>query len=116
MSAQNIVFSLLILAAMIPLAVTGVIGVAVTVLVPRASELLVVANKVTRGAVHVCHAQCIVDEPIRIVSAKNQQALADAARPKEVEGFTFTTVGSQPDGKGLFCCRGLEIEIFSLAE
>ena len=43
-SAQNIVFSLLILATMIPLAVTGVLGVAITVLVHEASELLAVVN------------------------------------------------------------------------
>ncbi len=43
-SAQNIVFSIAILAAMIPLAVAGILGVAVTVLVHEASELLAVAN------------------------------------------------------------------------
>jgi len=48
-SAQNIVFSLLILATMIPLAVTGVIGVAMTVLVHEASELLAVANGLRAG-------------------------------------------------------------------
>ena len=48
-SAQNIVFSLLILATMIPLAVAGVIGVAVTVLVHEASELLAVANGLRAG-------------------------------------------------------------------
>jgi len=48
-SAQNIVFSLLVLAVMIPLAVTGVLGVAVTVLVHEASELLAVANGLRAG-------------------------------------------------------------------
>lgn len=48
-SAQNIVFSILILAVMIPLAVAGVIGVAVTVLVHEASELLAVANGLRAG-------------------------------------------------------------------
>jgi len=48
-SAQNIVFSLLVLAAMIPLAVLGVIGVAVTVLVHEASELLAVINGLRAG-------------------------------------------------------------------
>jgi Cd2+/Zn2+-exporting ATPase len=48
-SAQNIVFSLLILAAMIPLAVSGVLGVAVTVLVHEASELLAVVNGLRAG-------------------------------------------------------------------
>ena len=48
-SAQNIVFSLLVLAAMIPLAVLGVIGVAVTVLVHEASELLSVVNGLRAG-------------------------------------------------------------------
>jgi Cd2+/Zn2+-exporting ATPase len=43
-SAQNIVFSILVLAVMIPLALVGVIGVAVTVLVHEASELLSVVN------------------------------------------------------------------------
>ena len=48
-SAQNIVFSLLILAVMIPLAITGVLGVAITVLVHEASELLAVANGLRAG-------------------------------------------------------------------
>jgi len=48
-SAQNIVFSLLVLAAMIPLAVLGVIGVAVTVLVHEGSELLAVVNGLRAG-------------------------------------------------------------------
>jgi len=48
-SAQNIVFSLLVLAAMIPLAVSGVLGVAITVLVHEASELLAVANGLRAG-------------------------------------------------------------------
>ena len=43
-SMQNIVFSIAILAAMIPLAVAGILGVAVTVLVHEGSELLAVAN------------------------------------------------------------------------
>lgn len=43
-SMQNIVFSIAILVAMIPLAVAGILGVAVTVLVHEASELLAVAN------------------------------------------------------------------------
>ena len=48
-SAQNIVFSILILAIMIPLAVGGIIGVAVTVLVHEASELLAVVNGLRAG-------------------------------------------------------------------
>jgi Cd2+/Zn2+-exporting ATPase len=43
-SMQNIVFSIAILAAMIPLAVAGILGVAVTVLVHEVSELLAVVN------------------------------------------------------------------------
>lgn len=43
-SRQNIIFSLAILAAMIPAAVANVIGVTVTVLVHEASELLAVLN------------------------------------------------------------------------
>lgn len=43
-SRQNIIFSLAILAAMIPAAVTNVIGVTVTVFVHEASELLAVLN------------------------------------------------------------------------
>ncbi|MCL5668985.1 MAG: cation-translocating P-type ATPase, partial [Gammaproteobacteria bacterium] len=43
-SMQNIVFSIAILVAMIPLAVAGILGVAVTVLVHEGSELLAVAN------------------------------------------------------------------------
>jgi Cd2+/Zn2+-exporting ATPase len=48
-SLQNIVFSLLVLAVMIPLAVFGIIGVALTVLVHEASELLAVANGLRVG-------------------------------------------------------------------
>ena len=43
-SVQNIVFSLLILAVLIPLAVTGLLGVAIAVLAHEVSELLAVAN------------------------------------------------------------------------
>ncbi len=43
-SAQNIVFSLAVLAIMIPFALSGVIGIALTVLVHEGSELLAVAN------------------------------------------------------------------------
>ena len=49
MNAQNIVFSIAILAAMIPLAVFSIIGVAVTVLMHEASELLAVANGLRAG-------------------------------------------------------------------
>ncbi len=48
-SVQNIVFSISILAAMIPLAVFGILGVAVTVLVHEASELLAVVNGLRAG-------------------------------------------------------------------
>ncbi|HJX16617.1 MAG TPA: cation-translocating P-type ATPase [Acidiferrobacterales bacterium] len=48
-SMQNIVFSIAILAAMIPLAVAGILGVAVTVLVHEASELLAVVNGLRAG-------------------------------------------------------------------
>ena len=43
-SAQNIVFSLLVLGAMIPLALGGFLSVALTVLIHEASELLAVVN------------------------------------------------------------------------
>ena len=43
-SMQNIVFSVMLLAVMIPLALTGVLSIALTVLVHEASELLAVAN------------------------------------------------------------------------
>lgn len=48
-ATQNIVFSIAVLAVMIPLAVFGVIGVAMTVLVHEASELLAVANGLRAG-------------------------------------------------------------------
>jgi Cd2+/Zn2+-exporting ATPase len=48
-SAQNIVFSLLVLGTMIPLALGGFLGVALTVLVHEASELLAVANGLRAG-------------------------------------------------------------------
>lgn len=43
-SVQNIVFSVVLLAVMIPLALTGILSIAFTVLVHEASELLAVAN------------------------------------------------------------------------
>ncbi len=49
MSVQNIVFSILILAVMIPLAVVGAIGVAVAVAAHEAAELLAVANGLRAG-------------------------------------------------------------------
>lgn len=48
-SAQNIVFSLLVLAVMIPLVLVGIIGVAVTVLVHEGSKLLTVVNGLRAG-------------------------------------------------------------------
>ena len=50
-SLQNIVFSIAILVLMIPLAVTGVIGVAFAVVVHEAAELLAVANGARAGRV-----------------------------------------------------------------
>jgi heavy metal translocating P-type ATPase len=52
-SQQNIVFSIGILVAMIPLAVFGFIGIAVAVLVHEAAELLAVANGARAGRVTV---------------------------------------------------------------
>lgn len=43
-SMQNIVFSVVLLTVLIPLALTGVLSIAITVLVHEASELLAVAN------------------------------------------------------------------------
>ncbi len=43
-SVQNIVFSVMVLAFMIPLALSGILSIAFTVLVHEASELLAVAN------------------------------------------------------------------------
>jgi len=48
-SAQNIVFSLLVLGTMIPLALGGFLGVALTVLIHEASELLAVVNGLRAG-------------------------------------------------------------------
>ena len=50
-SSQNIVLSIAVLVAMIPLAVLGVIGVATAVLVHEAAELLAVANGTRAGVV-----------------------------------------------------------------
>jgi len=50
-SLQNIVLSIAVLVAMIPLAVAGVIGVATAVLVHEAAELLAVANGTRAGVV-----------------------------------------------------------------
>lgn len=48
-SRQNIVFSLLLLAVLVPLALTGVMSVAVAVVVHEGSELLAVANGLRMG-------------------------------------------------------------------
>lgn len=48
-SVQNIVFSLAILVVLIPLAVVGVLGIAVAVVVHEVSELLAVANGLRAG-------------------------------------------------------------------
>ena len=50
-SLQNIVLSIAVLVAMIPLAVLGVIGVATAVLVHEAAELIAVANGTRAGVV-----------------------------------------------------------------
>lgn len=50
-SAQNIVLSLAVLVAMIPLAVIGLISVAVAVVVHEAAELVAVANGVRAGRI-----------------------------------------------------------------
>lgn len=50
-SQQNIVFSIAVLVAMIPLAVFGVIGVAVAVVVHEAAELLAVGNGIRAGRI-----------------------------------------------------------------
>lgn len=49
-SAQNIAFSLVVLATLIPLAVTGMMSVTVAVVVHEASELLAVANGLRAGS------------------------------------------------------------------
>jgi Cd2+/Zn2+-exporting ATPase len=48
-STQNIVFSLIVLAILIPLALSGTLSVAVAVLMHEASELLAVANGLRAG-------------------------------------------------------------------
>lgn len=50
-SLQNIVLSIAVLVVMIPLALTGILGVATTVLVHEVAELLAVANGWRAGAV-----------------------------------------------------------------
>ncbi|BAV33256.1 ATPase [Sulfuricaulis limicola] len=55
-SAQNIVFSILILTVMIPLALGGFLSVALTVLVHEASELLAVVNGLRAGRGSTSHA------------------------------------------------------------
>lgn len=54
-SRQNIVLSLAVLAAMIPLALLGVIGVAVTVAVHEAAELIAVGNGLRAGRIYMGH-------------------------------------------------------------
>jgi len=50
-SSQNIVFSLAVLAVLVPLALSGILGVAAAVIFHEASELLAVANglRMVRG-------------------------------------------------------------------
>lgn len=54
-SRQNIVLSLAVLAAMIPLALLGVIGVALTVAVHEAAELIAVGNGLRAGRIYPGH-------------------------------------------------------------
>ncbi len=54
-SRQNIVLSLAVLAAMIPLALVGLIGVAVTVAVHEAAELIAVGNGLRAGRIYIGH-------------------------------------------------------------
>ena len=56
-SAQNIVFSLAVLAILIPLALVGLMSVALAVLVHEASELLAVGNGLRAGQVDVARAK-----------------------------------------------------------
>jgi cation-transporting ATPase G len=48
---QNIVLSIAVLVTMIPLALTGILGIAATVLIHEAAELLAVANGLRAGRV-----------------------------------------------------------------
>ena len=54
-SRQNIVLSLAVLAAMIPLALLGVIGVALTVVIHEAAELIAVGNGLRAGRIFLGH-------------------------------------------------------------
>lgn len=54
-SRQNIVLSLAVLAVMIPLALLGVIGVAMTVVVHEAAELIAVGNGLRAGRIYLGH-------------------------------------------------------------
>ena len=55
MSRQNIVLSLAVLAVMIPMAVLGLIGVAITVAVHEAAELIAVGNGLRAGRINLGH-------------------------------------------------------------
>ena len=50
-SSQNISLSIAVLVAMIPLALTGLLGIAATVLIHEAAELLAVANGLRAGRI-----------------------------------------------------------------
>ncbi len=52
-SRQNIIFSLIVLAVLIPAGVSGLISIAVTVMVHEASELMAVANGLRSGKIKV---------------------------------------------------------------
>ncbi len=54
-SRQNIVLSLAVLAVMIPMALLGLIGVAVTVAVHEAAELIAVGNGLRAGRIYLGH-------------------------------------------------------------
>jgi len=50
-SRQNIIFSLIVLAVLIPAGVSGLISIAITVMVHEASELMAVANGLRSGKI-----------------------------------------------------------------
>jgi len=50
-SRQNIIFSLIVLAVLIPAGVSGLISIAVAVIVHEASELMAVANGLRSGKI-----------------------------------------------------------------
>lgn len=87
-SRQNIVLSLAVLVAMIPLALFGVIGVAITVAVHEAAELIAVGNGLRAGRINLPPLQthtserCNCASHVAVSVEDDQEEVRVRARPR----------------------------------